>query len=83
MNIKRSPVTIPYPPCELTLQDVIDNKCQYWGPRYTEGLFPDQVEQAHSMGIKVYSWTLNDKNLIVNYLKMENLMALYPIILPM
>jgi len=55
--------------CELTLQDVIDNNCEYWGPRYSEGLLLDQVEQAHSMGIKVYSWTLNDKNLIINYLQ--------------
>jgi glycerophosphoryl diester phosphodiesterase len=67
---KTQPGYYPLPTmCELTLQDVIDNNCQYWGPRYTEGLFLDQVEKAHNMGIKVYSWTLNDKNLIVNYLK--------------
>jgi glycerophosphoryl diester phosphodiesterase len=47
--------------CELTLQDVIDNTCEYWGPRYSEGLLTNDVNTAHSMGIKVYSWTLNDK----------------------
>ncbi len=55
--------------CELSLQDVIDNGCEYWGPRYSEGLLLDEVDQAHSLGIKVYSWTLNDKNIIRNYLE--------------
>jgi glycerophosphoryl diester phosphodiesterase len=55
--------------CELSLQDVIDNHCEYWGPRYSEGLLLDDVATAHSMGIKVVSWTLNDKNLILKYLQ--------------
>src|SRR5688572_21452615 len=55
--------------CELTLQDVIDNGCEYWGPRYSEGLLLDDVDRAHSLGIKVYCWTLNDKNIIRSYLE--------------
>jgi glycerophosphoryl diester phosphodiesterase len=55
--------------CELTLQDVIDNSCEYWGPRYSEGLLLSDVDRAHSMGIKVFSWTLNDKNIIRSYLE--------------
>jgi glycerophosphoryl diester phosphodiesterase len=55
--------------CELEIQDVIDNKCQYWGPRYSEGLLLNEVDYAHSLGIKVFSWTLNDKNIIRNYLE--------------
>jgi glycerophosphoryl diester phosphodiesterase len=55
--------------CETSLQDVIDNKSAYWGPRYTEGLLLDDVARAHSQGIKVLSWTLNDKTLIRNYLE--------------
>ena len=55
--------------CETSLQDVIDTKSEYWGPRYSQGLLLDQVAQAHSMGIKVISWTLNDKDLILNYLQ--------------
>jgi glycerophosphoryl diester phosphodiesterase len=55
--------------CELTLQDVIDNRCEYWGPRYSEGTMLADVDRAHSMGIKVYSWTLNDRNIILNYLQ--------------
>ena len=55
--------------CELTLQDVIDNGCTRWGPRYSRGLLLDEVEQAHAQGIKVISWTLNDKGLIKNYIQ--------------
>ncbi len=55
--------------CELTLQDVIDNGCTRWGPRYSRGLLLSDVQQAHSMGIKVISWTLNDKTLIENYIQ--------------
>ncbi len=55
--------------CELTLQDVIDNGCTRWGPRYSRGLMLSDVAQAHAQGIKVISWTLNDKGLIANYLQ--------------
>ncbi len=55
--------------CELTLQDVIDNGCTRWGPRYSRGLMLDEVAQAHAQGIKVISWTLNDKGLIKNYIQ--------------
>ena len=54
--------------CELSLQDAIDLKCQYFGPRYSLGLLIDDVNKAHSMGMKVYSWTLNDKDIINSYL---------------
>ena len=79
---KTQPSYYPLPTmCELTLQDVIDNKCQYWGPRYSEGLLLDEVAKAHDMGIKVYSWTLNDKNLITNFLqngKFDGFISDYP-----
>ena len=55
--------------CELTLQDVIDNGCTRWGPRYSRGLLLTDVAQAHSLGIKVISWTLNNKGLITNYIQ--------------
>jgi len=55
--------------CELTYQDVIDNGCTRWGPRYSRGLMLDEVAQAHAQGIKVISWTLNDKTLIKNYIE--------------
>ena len=55
--------------CELSLQDAIDNHCQYFAPRYTLGLLLDDVDKAHSMGIRVYSWTLNSKVQIADYLQ--------------
>ena len=55
--------------CELSLDDAINNNCQFWGPRYTLGLLLDQVAKAHSLGIKVLTWTLDDKNLIEDYLQ--------------
>jgi len=55
--------------CELTYQDVIDNGCTRWGPRYSRGLLLDEVAQAHAAGIRVISWTLNDKTLIRNYIQ--------------
>ena len=67
--------------CETSLQDVIDNKSEFWGPRFTEGLLLDQVAQAHSAGINVLSWTLNDKTLILNYLqngKFDGFISDYP-----
>jgi glycerophosphoryl diester phosphodiesterase len=55
--------------CELTYQDVIDNGSTRWGPRFTRGLLLDDVATAHAAGIKVISWTLNDKGLIKNYIQ--------------
>jgi glycerophosphoryl diester phosphodiesterase len=54
--------------CELTFQDVIDNGSTRWGPRYSRGLLLSDVATAHAQGIKVISWTLNDKDLIRNYI---------------
>jgi glycerophosphoryl diester phosphodiesterase len=67
--------------CELSLQDAIDLTCEYFGPRYTLGLLLDDVNKAHSLGIKVYSWTLNDKSIIHDYLvngKFDGFITDYP-----
>jgi glycerophosphoryl diester phosphodiesterase len=55
--------------CEQSLQLALDNKSKYFGPRFSEGLLLDDVTTAHANGIKVISWTLNDKGLIKNYLQ--------------
>jgi len=54
---------------EQSLDLVIENKGSFFGPRFSEGLLLDEVNEAHSKGIKVISWTLNGKNVIVDYLK--------------
>lgn len=66
---------------EETLDKAIANNCQYFGPRYTMGLLLPDVEKAHSEGIKVISWTLNARPLIVNYLvngKFDGFITDYP-----
>jgi glycerophosphoryl diester phosphodiesterase len=55
--------------CEQSLQLALDNKSKYFGPRFSEGILLDDVAKAHANGIKVISWTLNDKGLIKNYLQ--------------
>ncbi len=57
---------------EETIDKAIENNCQFFGPRYTLGLLLPEVERAHSQGIKVISWTLNARGLIVNYLQNGN-----------
>lgn len=54
--------------CELSIDCAIENNAQFFGPRYSEGLLLDEVDRAHANGIKVISWTLNDKNIIHNYM---------------
>jgi glycerophosphoryl diester phosphodiesterase len=66
---------------ELSLDDAIRHKCKYWGPRYSLGLLIDEVAKAHSLGIKVISWTLNDQNLIMDYMvngKFDGFISDYP-----
>jgi len=55
--------------CEQSVDLAIENGSKFYGPRFTEGLVLDAVKKAHSNGIKVISWTLNDKALIKNYLQ--------------
>lgn len=57
---------------EQTVDLAIENGCSFFGPRYTLGLLLDDVNKAHSHGIKVISWTLNSKGIITNYLKNGN-----------
>jgi glycerophosphoryl diester phosphodiesterase len=67
--------------CELSLQDAINNNCKYFGPRFTLGLLLDDVNKGHSMGIKSFTWTLNDKVTILDYLqngKFDGCISDYP-----
>ncbi len=67
--------------CELSLQDAIDNNCKYFGPRFSLGLLLDDVNKGHTLGIKSYSWTVDDKTTILNYLqngKFDGFITDYP-----
>ncbi len=54
---------------EQTIDVALENGSKFFGPRYSQGLLLDDVEKAHSNGIKVVSWTLNSKGLVLDYLK--------------
>jgi len=58
--------------CELSLQDAIDNHCEFFGPRWTMGLLLDDVNQGHTLGIRTISWTLSDNTTILDYLQNGN-----------
>ena len=66
---------------EETIDKAIDTDNEFFGPRYTLGLLLPEVEKAHANNIKVISWTLNSKGLIVNYLqngKFDGMITDYP-----
>lgn len=53
---------------EPELETTIALGAGYWGPRWTLGTLNDQVAKAHSLGIKVFSWTANSESVIVSFL---------------
>ncbi len=55
--------------CELSIDKAIENKSKFYGPRFSKGLVLDEVAKAKANNIKVISWTLNSKGLIVDYLR--------------
>ncbi len=55
--------------CEQSVDKAIENKSKYYGPRFSQGLLLDDVAKAHANGIRVISWTLNDRGLIRNYIQ--------------
>jgi glycerophosphoryl diester phosphodiesterase len=54
---------------EESIDIAITNGSKFFGPRFSKGLLLEDVAKAHSKGIKVISWTLNDKTLIRDYLE--------------
>lgn len=81
-EFKKQPTYATLPTlCEQSLDLAIENGSKYYGPRFSEGLLLDEVEQAHNKGIKVISWTLNSKTLIKHYLvngKFDGFITDYP-----
>lgn len=53
---------------ELGLDKTIQLGFKYWGPRWTEGTLDEEVKRAHSLGMKVYTWTVNSEAYIESYL---------------
>lgn len=54
---------------EQDIDLVIQNRGQYYGPRYSEGLHLEEAAIAHSKGIRMICWTLNKEKFIRKYLQ--------------
>ena len=54
---------------ELEIEDVHRTGSGFWGPRWTLGTQDDKVEQMHSEGRRVITWTMDDPAYIERYLK--------------
>jgi glycerophosphoryl diester phosphodiesterase len=54
---------------ELEIEDVRRTGSGFWGPRWTLGTQDDKVEQMHSEGRRVITWTMDDPAYIERYLK--------------
>lgn len=54
---------------EFEPDDVRATESEVWGPRWTLGLQLDRVEQMHSEGKKVVTWTMDEPPFIKEYLK--------------
>ncbi len=58
------------PPCliEWDAQKVLDEGCQGWGPTWTEGPQPENVQKVRDGGGKTIFWTINESEFIEGFL---------------
>jgi glycerophosphoryl diester phosphodiesterase len=55
--------------CELSTDEVRQTNARVWGPRWTRGLLLPEVDEMHSEGRKVWSWTVSVPGFIESYLR--------------
>jgi glycerophosphoryl diester phosphodiesterase len=55
--------------CELELADVDRTKADFWGPRWTLGYNTGGVNQMHSEGKRVITWTMDEGEFIKEYIE--------------
>ncbi|MGE5435838.1 MAG: glycerophosphodiester phosphodiesterase, partial [Syntrophothermus sp.] len=58
--------------CELDLTKVRELNSEFWGSRWTEGIQQDKINEMHSEGRKVISWTLDEPLFIQQYVENAN-----------
>ena len=66
---------------ELTPDDVQEVNSSIWGPRFTLGLQNEEVNIAHSVGRRVFVWTLDTPDNIREYLyngQFDGILTNYP-----
>ena len=69
--------------CELSIDNVRQANSLIWAPRWTQGTQISNVEQLHSEGRKVFTWTLDDANYIEEFInngKFDGILTNYPTI---
>jgi len=54
--------------CELEIEDVHRTNADFWGPRWTLGTQDEKVEQMHTEGRRVITWTMDIPVFIEEYL---------------
>jgi glycerophosphoryl diester phosphodiesterase len=62
---------IAIPPCLIEYDPdlVISEGCQAWGPTWTLGPQPDNVQKVRAAGDKTFFWTLNQSDFVDDFLK--------------
>ena len=69
--------------CELTLDQVRQADSDIWAPRWTMGLQTSEVQQMHSEGRLVFTWTLDETSYIeefINQGEFDGILTHYPTI---
>ena len=69
--------------CELTLDQVRQADSDIWAPRWTMGLQTSEVQQMHSEGRLVFTWTLDETSYIeefINQGEFDGILTNYPTI---
>ena len=62
--------------CELSLDDVSRTDAEIWAPRFTLGIKTDDIAKMHSLGKKVFVWTLDVPDFIKEYVGSGNFDAI-------
>ena len=69
--------------CELEIANVISlPRCRVWAPVWTRNITPGDVATVHSYGKKVFTWTVDLRESMVDYLpRVDGILTNYPSLL--
>ncbi len=69
--------------CELSIDDARKINSKIWAPRWTLGTQTTSVDQMHNEGRKAFTWTLDQVNIISEFIKVskfDGILTNYPTI---
>lgn len=67
--------------CELSLDKTINVGATIWAPRWSAGFSEDDINEAHNSGLGFYIWTLDEPDIINNYMNkfdIDGVLSNYP-----